>query len=80
MRHELGLHTKEEHGQAIDLVMKAHARGVDAARGGDRSGVTFEIGFIHAIMTLAKLEGARQVEEIALRKRNDLDRRVMEIA
>jgi hypothetical protein len=60
--------------------MQAHAKGVDAAAGADPIGLAFQIGYIHAIVELARQEGAQQVEGIAIRKRNDLDKRAMELA
>jgi len=79
VRHVLGLHTVDEQGEALGLVMKAHGRGVDAARAQDRCALTFEIGFIHAILELARLEGAGTLAQTAQRKRDDLDRRAMEL-
>ena len=80
MRHELGLHTKDEQDQAMGMVSKSHARGVEAAERGDRAALAFETGFIHAIMALAKLAGAWNVEGLAMRQRNDLDRRGAELS
>ena len=80
MKHQLGLHTKEEQAEALRMVKESHQRGVDAAAGGLALGVAFEAGFIHAIWRLAKLEGAKDLERAAFEKRGDLDRRVSELA
>lgn len=68
----LGLHTKKEQKEAMDMAYDAYNRGVDASMMAKPMGLSSEIGYLVAIAELARLEGAEDLAQICNRMVDDL--------